>query len=133
VTPKSRSGGETILFVDDEEHQLVLMQRILEREGYKFLGATDGMEAVEIFNRHKDEIAVAVMDLGLPRLNGWQAFRRMREIRPSLKALIATGFAPAEVTAEIAQESLGEVIAKPYNLNEILEKISRVIQQSRIP
>ena len=133
VTSKSRSGGETILFVDDEEHQLVLMQRILEREGYKFLGATDGMEAVEVFNRHKDEIAVAVMDLGLPRLNGWQAFRRMREIRPSLKALIATGYAPAEVTAEIAQENLGEVIAKPYNLNEILEKISRVIQQSRMP
>jgi PAS domain S-box-containing protein len=122
ATPKSRSRGETILFVDDEEHQLVLMQRILEREGYKFLGATDGMEAVEIFSRHKDEIAVAVMDLGLPRLNGWQAFRRMREIRPSLKALIATGFAPVEVTAEIAQESLGDVIAKPYNLNEILEK-----------
>src|SRR5205807_300637 len=81
TTPKSENRGETILFVDDEAPQLSLMLRLLEREGYRVLAAKDGIEAVEIFNRHKDEIALAVMDLGLPKLNGWQAFQQMRESR----------------------------------------------------
>ncbi|HSQ19690.1 MAG TPA: PAS domain S-box protein, partial [Blastocatellia bacterium] len=92
TTPKSGNRGETILFVDDEARQLSLMRRLLEREGYKVLCAKDGIQAVEIFKRNKDEIAVAVIDLELPKLNGWQACQQMRQIRPALKALIATGF-----------------------------------------
>jgi two-component system, cell cycle sensor histidine kinase and response regulator CckA len=126
-TLRNRGRGETVLFVDDEEQQLKAMQRFLESEGYKVLGAKDGREAVETFKRHKDEIAIAVLDLGLPKLGGWQAFQEMREVRPELKVLVASGFVSAELEAEIAQGKLGEIIEKPYRLDEILEKISAAI------
>jgi CheY-like chemotaxis protein len=132
TTPKCENGGETILIVDDEPPQLDLMLRLLKREGYKVFGAKDGIEAVEVFKRHKDVIALAVMDLGLPKLNGWQALEQMRKIRPALKALIASGFVAADVKAEIEQAGLGEVISKPYRLDEVLEKISQAVQRSRI-
>jgi two-component system, cell cycle sensor histidine kinase and response regulator CckA len=124
-------GGETILFVDDEEMQLKAMHRFLESEGYRVLTAKNGVEALKTFKQHKDVIAVAVLDLGLPQLGGWQAFQKMREIRPDLKALIATGFVSPEVEAEIAQENLCGVILKPYQLDDVLEKISQAIHHTR--
>jgi CheY-like chemotaxis protein len=128
--PKPEGHGETILFVDDEERQLNIMRRFLESEGYKVLAARDGLEALDIFKRHKEEIAVAVLDLGLPRLGGWPAFQQMREIRPELKVLVASGFVSADVEAEMAQGKLGGVIAKPYQLDDVLEKISQAIHDA---
>jgi len=120
-------GGETVLFVDDEEKQLHLMRGFLESEGYKVLVARDGAEAVEIHLRHKDEIAVVVLDLGLPKLNGWEAFQRMRKNHPKLNVLFATGFLSPEIEAEMKKGQLGGIIMKPYQLGEVLEKISAAI------
>ena len=103
------------------------MRRFLENEGYRVLSAQNGVEALETFKQHKDAIAVAVLDLGLPQLDGWQAFQQMREIRPELKALIATGLISPEVEAEIAQEKLCAVLSKPYQLDDVLQKISQAI------
>ncbi len=127
---KRAGSGETILFVDDEERQLNVMRRFLENEGYTVLSAKNGVEALETFKQHKDAIAVAVLDLGLPQLGGWQAFQQMREIRPELKALIATGLISAEVEAEIAQGKLCGVIFKPYQLEDVREKISQAIREN---
>ncbi|MGH7826863.1 MAG: ATP-binding protein, partial [Candidatus Binatia bacterium] len=121
-------GGETVLFVDDEEKQLRLMREFLESEGYRVLVAKDGAEAVEMHRLHKKEIAVVVLDLGLPKLNGWEAFQRMRKTQPNLNALFATGFLSPEIEAEMRRGRLGGVINKPYRLNEVLEKISAAIR-----
>src|ERR1051325_1820109 len=96
--------GATILFVDDEIIQLRLMEKVLEHEGYRVLGASDGPEAVAMHLKHKDEISLVVLDLQLPKMNGWEAFQNMRKIQPNLKALIATGFAPADLEAEVTRE-----------------------------
>lgn len=54
------------------------------------------MQAIEIFNRHQDEITVAVIVSGLPTLGGWEAIQKMREIRPSLKTLNCLSLRPSE-------------------------------------
>ena len=77
--------GYSVRTVESAEEAL----RLLEREGYRVLAAKDGIEAVEIFNRHKDEIALAVMDLGLPKLNGFDAGAL------TVRRLTPTGFIPA--------------------------------------
>jgi CheY-like chemotaxis protein len=130
AAPKPGKRGETILFVDDEERQLSLMQNLLERAGYRVLTAMDGVEAVEVFKRHKDEITLAVLDLGLPKLGGWQAFQQMREINPNVKALVASGFVPEELEAEIAQGKLGGILMKPYLLDDVLKNISAATKPS---
>jgi signal transduction histidine kinase/ActR/RegA family two-component response regulator len=119
-----RAPRQTILFVEDEVRQLELMQRFLERNGYRVLTATNGLEAVEIHLRHKDEIVVAVLDLGIPGLTGWEAFQRMKQVSPSLKAILATGFVSPEIASATTHGELSAVIMKPYQLNEILDVIS---------
>jgi len=124
-----RGRGEMILFVDDEEQQLRLMRDFLQNEGYRVLVARDGAEAVEMYARHKEEIAVVVLDFGLPKLNGWHAFQRMRQIDPHLNALFATGFLSSEIQEEMKKNQLGGVLDKPYQLDEVLEKISAAIRK----
>lgn len=82
---RAAGNGEMILFVDDEENQVRLMRKLLEDEGYRVLVARDGAEAVEIHLRHKEQIAVAVLDLRLPKLNGWDAFSENETNRSKVK------------------------------------------------
>jgi signal transduction histidine kinase/ActR/RegA family two-component response regulator len=122
--PDSRGAGQTVLFVEDEIRQVELMRKALEAAGYRVLAATDGLEAVEIFSQHKDEIAVVVLDIGLPKLNGWEALQKMKEIDPTLKPIIASGNIPPQIDALVANGELSTVLRKPYGLNDILEKIA---------
>jgi PAS domain S-box-containing protein len=122
--------GETILFVEDEAKQLKLMESFLQREGYRVLGARDGMEAVEIYARNKREIAAVVLDIGLPRLNGWEVFLRMKEEAADVKVLFATGYMSPEIEAGIARGEFSGVIMKPYQLDDVLAKIAGAVRSS---
>jgi PAS domain S-box-containing protein len=115
--------GQTILFVEDEPRQLNLMQKFLAREGFKILTAKDGAEAVQMHLQHKQQIDLVVLDLGLPKLNGWEAYKMMKEADPRLKAIFATGFMSREIEAHLEQGELTSVIMKPYQLNDVLAKI----------
>jgi PAS domain S-box-containing protein len=123
------AGRRTILFADDEENQIQLMRRFLESEGYKVSAAKDGAEALEVFLKDRDAIDLAILDVRLPKLNGWDAFKQMREARPEIKAIFATGLVSPEMEAEVASQKLGSVIRKPYRLDIVLEKIAEVLRQ----
>jgi two-component system cell cycle sensor histidine kinase/response regulator CckA len=131
-TEKVTAGGEMILFVDDEVHQLRLMQIHLQRAGYKVLTAADGAEAVDMHYRHKNEIAAVILDFGLPKLNGWEAYRKMKEVDPDIKAIFATGFIASQLETELAKQELSGVIMKPYQLDEVLEKIEKAIKSKGV-
>lgn len=121
---RSPARAYTILFVEDEVRQLELMRRFLEGEGHRVLVARDGVEAVEAFMRHKDEISAVVLDLGLPKLTGWEAFQKMKEVDRKLRPVFATGYLAPEVEAAMAQGELSALILKPYTLGEMLEKVT---------
>ena len=122
--------GHVVLFVEDEMRQLELMRRSLEKAGYRVLVATDGIEAVEIFLRHKDEISVVVLDLGLPKLNGWEALQKMRKADPMLKPILASGYISRDMESAMAEGELSALLMKPYEPEEILEKVSLVIRKA---
>jgi PAS domain S-box-containing protein len=127
--PSGDTRNQTILFVDDEVHQLDLMQMILEREGYKVLRAADGEEAVEAHAQNKGCISAVVLDLGLPKLGGWEALEKMRDTDPDVRAILASGFISPELEAELKRGSISGVVMKPYRMEDILEKISTAISE----
>jgi len=122
------AGGETVLFVEDEARQLSLMHNFLQGEGYRVLGARDGAEAVELYSRHKQDIAVVVLDIGLPKLNGWEVFLRMKKETAEVKVLFATGYISPDIEAGIARGELSGLILKPYQLDDVLAKIAHAIR-----
>ncbi len=117
--------GETILFVDDEVRQLRLMQQFLEECGYRVLTAKDGVEAVELYSRYKHEIALVVLDLRLPHLNGAEALHAIKKTTPEIKAIAATAYLPLRTD----MSDWRAVIMKPYRLDDIVAQISRVLRE----
>ena len=100
------ANGHVVLFVEDEVRQLELMRKSLEKAGYRVLVAMDGVEAIETFLRHKHEISVVVLDLGLPKLNGWEALQKMRKADPTLKPILASGYISSEMESALAEGEL---------------------------
>ncbi len=123
----SRLSPPTILFAEDETRLTEVMQRSLERAGLKVLTAKDGDEAIQLHDRHKDEIAIAILDSGLAKINGWEAFQQMKKSNPSLKAILASGYISAEAEARLGKGELAGVLQKPYRGDEVLAMIKRTI------
>jgi signal transduction histidine kinase/ActR/RegA family two-component response regulator len=119
---------ETILYAEDDARLSGLMQRLLEKEGFEVLTAQDGVEAVELHSRYKDQIGIALLDLRLAKLNGWEAFQRMKKINPKLKGILASGYVPPEVESRLAKGELNGVLQKPYFGEEVLSVIKQAIQ-----
>ena len=119
---------ETVLYAEDDARLSGLMQRLLEKEGFTVLTARDGIEAVEVHSRNKDQIEIALLDLRLAKLNGWDAFQTMKKINPKLKGILASGYVSAEVESRLARGELNGVLQKPYFGEQVLAVIEQAIQ-----
>jgi PAS domain S-box-containing protein len=125
--PRRQNAPQTILLVEDEEMLRDLGVTILESEGYRVLAAKDGMEAVALFEAHRDDIGLVVCDLGLPRLGGREAFLKMKESRPGVRAIVASGYLEPAIRSEMLKAGVIDTIQKPYDFNELLTKIRSAI------
>jgi DNA-binding NtrC family response regulator len=87
----------------------------------------DGEEAVHIYAQSCDRIDLVLTDLGLPKLSGWQAFRKMRGIKSAVRAIVATGYLDPMLKSEIAESGVLEFIQKPYRPAEIFRKVREAL------
>jgi PAS domain S-box-containing protein len=118
-----RGGSETVLVVEDEELMLGFVVTVLERKGYRALVAHDGEEAVELYATKKNTIDLVLSDFGLPKLDGWEACLRMKELNPAVKVVLASGYLDPRSKSEILKGGIAGFIGKPYSPYEILRAI----------
>ncbi|HEY1770884.1 MAG TPA: response regulator [Chthoniobacterales bacterium] len=121
--------ARTIMLVEDEEMLRGLGVLMLEGDGYRVLAAKDGVEAVEMFTAHADEIGLVLCDLGLPRLGGREVFLKMKEIKPNVRAIVASGYLEPNIRSEILKAGVIDTVQKPYDFRDMLEKIRAIIGQ----
>ena len=93
-TTSSIDGERTILLAEDEPLVREVGVRLLENASYEVLAAADGQEAVELFEEHAVSIDAVMLDAKMPRLNGHEAYQRIRELNPEIKILFCTGYDP---------------------------------------
>jgi PAS domain S-box-containing protein len=122
AAPRRRA---TVLLADDEENQLRLMERFLRSAGYEVLTARDGVEALDLY-RSQSGIDVAVLDLGLPKLSGWESFRAMQGADPKLKVVFASGYIEGEMKTQIEKTPTADILKKPYRPEELVAKIDEI-------
>jgi two-component system, cell cycle sensor histidine kinase and response regulator CckA len=127
---KSIKSHDTVLVVEDEESLRDLLRLVLEGNGIKVLQAADGVEAVEVFIAHQDEIGIVLSDIGLPRLGGWDAFLKMKEINPKVKGVLASGFFNPDVRTEIIKSGAVDFIQKPYNSGQIVKMMQDLLRET---
>ena len=117
-----------ILVVDDESRMRKLVRDFLEREGYQVLEAGDGMEAMEIFYEDKD-IALIILDVMMPRMDGWQT---CREIRETSEVPVIMLTARSEERDELQGFSLGvdEYISKPFSPKILVARVGALLRRT---
>ena len=116
-----------ILVVDDESRMRKLVKDFLEREGYQVIEAGDGMEAMEQFYDEKD-IALIILDVMMPRMDGWQV---CREIRKKSNVPIIMITAKVETFDKVLGLELGadDYIVKPFDTKEVIARIKAVYRR----
>lgn len=126
---KIPGGSETILLVEDEELLRELSKSILESKGYKVITARDGEEGLLEFQRNQKEIRLVISDIGLPKFGGDELYRRLKMLNPQTQMILASGFIEPERRTQFLSEGVKEFIQKPYNLNELLRAVRRVLDK----
>jgi len=124
--PGADSLSGMVLVVDDEAPVRDVVKRLLEREGVRVLLACDGAEAVRVFRRYADRIALVLMDLTMPEMDGEQAFHAIRAIRPDATVMLSSGFSESEAVVRLNRFGLAGFIRKPYTRQTLLAEVSRL-------
>ena len=118
------SRPTTILVADDETLVLEVTRRVLTAAGHKVITASDGVEAVDLFDRCQEEIGVVVLDVAMPRLTGSRAFEKMRAHRPDAKVLFVSGYDPGELRrSALRNDPQAQLLNKPYTSDELLAAV----------
>ncbi|MCI8786526.1 MAG: response regulator transcription factor [Eubacterium sp.] len=117
-----------ILVVDDESRMRKLVRDFLIRDNFDVLEAADGEEALDIFYRDK-EISLIILDIMMPKINGWDV---CREIRETSKIPIIMLTAKGEETDELQGFDLGvdEYIAKPFSPKILVARVQAILRRS---
>jgi len=128
-----RGGDEYILVVDDEEPIRLLTKEILESYGYRVLLAENGLEAIDIYAERKEDIALVILDMVMPKMGGREAFLKLKELEPGVKALLSTGYSQDGKAQEILESGVIGYIQKPYQINKLLAKVRSLLDADQQP
>jgi two-component system cell cycle sensor histidine kinase/response regulator CckA len=119
----------TILVVDDEQNMLRLLEKFLSREGYHVLLAADGEQALEAFYRHKTEIDLVLLDVGLPKVRGADVLLKMKSENPDVRVVVASGYLDPKVKTEMHHAGVRDFVDKPYMLSDLLETLRNLTEK----
>ncbi|MFH2010247.1 MAG: response regulator, partial [bacterium] len=132
ATPRTREVRRgLVLLVDDEEVFRNSARRLLEGLGYPVKTARDGIEAVQVFDLHKDMIEIVILDLVMPNMDGEAAYHALKKIDPSVRVLLSSGQTELGGVRELLAAGAHGFLQKPYDVRTLGDAISRVMFGTR--
>jgi PAS domain S-box-containing protein len=123
----TRGAGEHVLVVDDEEFFRDVTRRLLEDFGYVVHVAADGAEAVRVFEQHRADIAVALVDFDMPVMDGPTAIKAMKAINPHVHIITVSGSGGSAAHPKPDEAELQ--LTKPYPMGALLQGLRQVLTQ----
>ena len=120
--------GSTVLVIDDEQQVRDAVARMMQALGYRVLSAGDGRQGVDLFAAHRGEVALVLLDLTMPRLDGSEALSALREHDPDVAVVMMSGFSPDDTVRRLSGPPPAAVLQKPFSLKRlrtVLESLPR--------
>ncbi|MBN1799387.1 MAG: response regulator [Spirochaetales bacterium] len=121
------SGG--VMVVDDEDVVCEVMERMLKGLGYNTYVVKNGQEAVEYYSASKDTIDLVLIDMIMPKMNGRDCYRALKEINPAVKAVLITGHIPEDMAYDAINDGMKDVIFKPFSKSRLAQVVHAVINE----
>ncbi len=116
-----------VLLVDDEEMVLDVCKNLLEIVGAEVLTARDGIEAIEVYKENQNDIDLVILDLTMPKMDGKEAFRILRQLNPEAKIVLASGYAEETLVTQLGGEEPSGVLSKPYSIDNLTKMLSEML------
>ena len=116
-------GKGTVLLVDDEEMVASVGKDLLEALGYEPLVAKTGEEALDSYRAKKDRIDLVILDMIMPGMSGAETYGKLREINPSVRVLLSSGYSMNGEAEKIMQSGCSGFIQKPYSIKDLSLKL----------
>ena len=122
-------GGNSILFIDDEQSIADLGREALQRLGYRVTALTDGITALEIFRADPGRFDLVVTDQTMPDITGDQLTREFRSIRPDIPIILCTGYSESITPERAAALGINEFAYKPVGASSLGRLVRAVLDR----
>jgi PAS domain S-box-containing protein len=124
---KTATGHKTILVAEDEEKMVYLLRKALLRNQFDVLVASDGEQAMDLYHRHKEKIGVVLLDIGLPKIAGWEVVLRMKKENRNVKVIVTSGYIEPDLKSKMHHAGVLGFIEKPYNPADVVQMVCALL------
>jgi signal transduction histidine kinase len=126
--PSFKGRNETILLVEDEAALLFVSAQALTLFGYRVLSATNGQEALDLWEQHRDAIDLVLTDMRMPKgISGLELAEKLWKTKPSLKVILMSGYSMKMVRTSTMGNDDYTFLAKPFDLKTLSETVRRCL------
>jgi PAS domain S-box-containing protein len=123
-------GSGTILLAEDEVQVKFIAKAMLETLGFNVLDAANGKEALELYLQNTSDITMVMTDMGMPVMNGYDLFYKLKQLNPQLPIIISSGFGEGDIISKIPSEEIAGLINKPYRFEQLREVLRGVAKSA---
>ncbi len=120
----------TILVVDDQEALLSVAEDMLTAKGMHVLLASNGVQAISIFEENCDIIDVVLLDLKMPGMSGYEVFAQLKTIAPEIEIVITSGYSREETQNYFEPTDTFAYLQKPYRFHSLTDTIKSALQKT---
>lgn len=116
---------KTVMIVDDSIYLINKLKTILERNGFKVIGITDGQESIKQYPVVRPDIVT--MDIVMPNMDGLKAIEELKKIDPKVKVIVVSSIGMKEKITEAVKLGAKNFILKPFTEQKVMEIVNRVL------
>ncbi len=128
LNPRINHNNTHVLVIDDEVRVAELFKNVLETSGYRVTTAAGGEDGIDIYKNNSGLFDIVLIDMTMPSLSGRETFLKLKEVNPTVVAILASGFAQSDDVDQALQEGFSGFIQKPCNRNELHNSIQRALR-----
>jgi len=125
--PEKSDKTYIVLLVEDNKTNQLIAKSLLQRVGIETIMANNGKEAVELYQQHKDNIDLILMDLHMPVMNGYEAAQEIRKMSSDVPIIAMTADVILGVKEKCEQSGIHYYISKPFDPDNFIHTIKEII------
>jgi PAS domain S-box-containing protein len=125
--PASEGAGQKILYLDDDESQLFMVKRMMERWGYSVITYREQREAIEAVTTGEIPFDLVITDFKMPGMSGLEVARAIRAVRPELPVLMVSGYINDLLRAQASAAGVRELFSKPHEEEDLRDAIQLLL------